>query len=55
MSLTELSACSFDLERHVQRPLVVLSTLLEGIAETLADQAEIDAGKLRLPDWVIRA
>jgi hypothetical protein len=52
MSLTELSAGSFELERHIQRSLVMNGAFFVGIAQALVDQAEIDAGELGLLDRI---
>jgi hypothetical protein len=52
MSLTEFTADSLELERHIQRSLVVDGALFIRIAEGLVDQAQINPSSLRRLDSV---
>jgi len=46
MSLTEFTSGSLELERHVQRSLMVDRAFFVGIAQALVNQAQIDPGTL---------
>ena len=48
MSITKVSAGSLKLERHIQCSLVMHGTLLIRVAQTLFNEAEIDASTLRI-------
>ena len=52
MSLTEFTADSLELERDIQRSLVVDGTFFVRIGQTLVDQAQIDTGEFCRLDWV---
>jgi hypothetical protein len=52
MSFTKLSAGSFELERQIQRLLVMDSALLVRITEAFLNQAEVKAGMFRFLDRV---
>jgi hypothetical protein len=52
MSVTKLSAGSFELERQIQCLLMMDSALLVGIAQAFVDQAQIDAGAFRFLDRI---
>jgi hypothetical protein len=52
ISLTKLSARSFQLEGQIQRFLVMDGALLVRIRQAFVDQAEIDASTFRCLDGV---
>jgi len=48
MSLTELLADSLKLQRHIQRSLMMHSTLFVRVAQALFNETEIYPGALRI-------
>jgi len=52
MSLTKLSTDSLELERQIQRFLVMQCPLLVGVAQALLDQAQVNARVRRCFDRI---